>query len=93
MAVILTMDNCSVHHIAEVRDLLHQVGILVLFLPPYSPDLNLAEEAFSFVKAYLKKHDVMLQCGVPLSLVLQAAFNAISSDQCNAWITDSGYPL
>ena len=82
---IIIMDNCSVHHIAEVRDLLHQVGVLVLFLPPYSPDLNPAEEAFSFVKAYLKKHDQMLQCaGVPISLVLQAAFNTISSDQCNA---------
>ena len=30
---IIIMDNCSVHHIAEVRYLLDQVGILVLYLP------------------------------------------------------------
>ena len=90
---IIIMDNCSVHHIAEVRDLLHQVGILVLFLPPYSPDLNPAEEAFSYVKSYLRKHDVMLQSGAPLPTVVQAAFNSITEDQCNSWITDSGYPL
>ena len=77
------------HHIPEVYDLL---GILALFLPPYSPDLNPCEEAFSFFKGYLKKHDVMLQCGAPISVVLQAAFNSISNEQCNAWITDSGYP-
>ena len=90
---IIIMDNCSVHHIAEVRDLLHQAGILVLFLPPYSPDLNPAEEAFSYVKSYLRKHDVMLQSGAPLPTVVQAAFNSITEDQCNSWITDSGYPL
>jgi transposase len=90
---IVIMDNCSVHHIAEVRDLLQQAGILVLFLPPYSPDFNPAEEAFSYVKGYLKKHDQLLQSGAPLSTVVQAAFNSITEDQCNAWITDSGYPL
>ena len=90
---IIIMDNCSVHHIAEVRDLLHQAGILVLFLPPYSPDLNPAEEAFSYIKSYLRKHDVMLQSGAPLPTVVQAAFNSITEDQCNSWITDSGYPL
>ena len=90
---IIIMDNCSVHHIAEVRHLLQQVGILVLYLPPYSPDLNPAEEAFSFVKSYLKRHDLLLQSGAPLPVVVQAAFNSITKEQCNSWITDSGYPL
>ena len=87
------MDNCSVHHTAKVRYLLQQVGILVLYLPPYSPDLNPAEEAFSFVKSYLKKHDLLLQSGASLSVLVQAVFNSITAEQCNSWITDSGYPL
>ena len=90
---IIIMENCSVHHIADVRTLLDQVAILVIFLPPYSPDLNPAEEAFSFVKAYLKRHDLLLQSGAPISLILKAAFDSISKDKCNAWITNSGYPL
>ena len=90
---VIIMDNCSVHHVAEVSHLLYQVGVLVLFLPPYSPDLNPAEEAFSFVKTYLKKHDVMLQSNAPVSAVLQGAFDSITEDQCNSWITDSGYAL
>ena len=90
---VLIMDNCSVHHTAEIQDLLRSVGILVLYLPPYSPDLNPAEEAFSSVKAYLRRHDALLQSGAPLSILVQAAFDLITVSQCNSWITDSGYQL
>ena len=58
---IVIMDNLSVHHTQDITDLFRQMGILLLFLPPYSPDLNLAEEMFSFVKNYLRKHDNLLQ--------------------------------
>ena len=51
---VLTLENCSIHLIVEVKQL-QQSGILVLFLPPYSPDLNPIDEAFSYVKSYLKK--------------------------------------
>ena len=44
----------SVHNVWEVLVQIHQVGILVLFLPPYNPDLNPIEEACSYVKSYLK---------------------------------------
>ena len=65
---VLILDNCSVHHIYEVKDLLQQAGILVLFLPPYSPNLNPIdlEEAFNYVKCYLRKHDDVLQSEPPL---------------------------
>ena len=49
---VLIMDNCSMHHINEVKCLLQQAGI---YLPPYSPDFNSVEKAFSYVKGYLKK--------------------------------------
>ena len=84
------MDNYSIHHIVEVKDLLHQAGVLVLFLP-YSPDLNPIEEAFIYIKTCLKKHDNLVQSGAPLTTIFDAAFESISSDHCNAWITHSGY--
>ena len=34
---VLIMDNCSVHHVNEVKCLLQQAGIITLYLPPYSP--------------------------------------------------------
>ena len=54
---ILIMDNCSVHHVQEIQDLLASVGIPLIYLPPYSPDHNPLEEAFSFINKYLKQHD------------------------------------
>lgn len=33
---VVIMDNCSIHHNSEVKDLLCQAGILVLFIPPYT---------------------------------------------------------
>ena len=41
---IVILDNCSVHHIAEVKQALEDAGVLVIYLPTYSPDLNPIEE-------------------------------------------------
>ena len=63
---IAVMDNCSIHHIQEVADLFNSASILLLYLPPYSPDFNHIELAFSYVKHYLKDHeDIMhVQCSI-----------------------------
>ena len=58
---IAVTDNCAIHHLQEVKQLFRDSGILLFFLPPYSPDLNPIEEAFSYVKTYLCKHDEFLQ--------------------------------
>ena len=88
---IVIMDNCSIHHIAEVKDTLTDAGILVLYLPPYSPDLNPIEEAFSYIKYYLKDHHELLQVFSNPQCILQAAFNSITPQHCNGWISHSGY--
>ena len=51
---IVDMDSCSIHHVQDVKDLFYDAGILVFYLPPYSPNLNPIEVAFSYVKGYLK---------------------------------------
>ena len=86
---VLVMDNCSIH-ISEVKDLLQQAGVILLFLLPYSPDLNPIEEAFSFVKGYLRKHDQLLQVVQDPTHIFQAAIDAITADHCNAWIVIVG---
>ena len=88
---VLIMDNCSVHHIPAVTTLLRQAGIVVLFLPPYSPDLNPIEEVFSYVKTYLRRHDSLLSAISDPSDVIKAAFESLTQDQCNSFITHSGY--
>lgn len=88
---IAVLDNCSVHHVQAVAEVFETAGILVMFLPPYSPDYNPIEETFSYIKGYLKEHDDLLQALDNPLPILQAAFESITPSQCNGWISDSGY--
>ena len=52
---IVVMDNCSSHKVAGIVEAIEKVGAKVLYLPPYSPDLNPIELLWSKVKSYLRK--------------------------------------
>jgi transposase len=52
---IVVMDNLAVHKIAGVAEAIEAVGARVLYLPPYSPDLNPIEQVFAKLKALLRK--------------------------------------
>ena len=50
---VVIMHNCFIHHIGEVVKMIEEVGAIVHFLPPYSPDFMPIELAFSKVKTSL----------------------------------------
>jgi transposase len=52
---VVIMDNLSSHKRASVRELIEAAGATLQFLPPYSPDFNPIEKAFSKLKAMLRK--------------------------------------
>lgn len=52
---VLVMDNWTVHHGEEVRELAERFGCELLYLPTYSPDLNPIEHLFAKVKAFVKR--------------------------------------
>jgi transposase len=52
---IVVMDNLSSHRIAGVEQAIAARGAQLLYLPPYSPDLNPIELAFAKFKALLRK--------------------------------------
>jgi transposase len=52
---IVVMDNLKAHKGERVRELIEAKGCEILFLPPYSPDLNPIEEAFSKIKGILRR--------------------------------------
>ena len=49
------MDNLPAHKVAGVAAAIEAVGAGVLYLPPYSPDLNPSEQMFAKLKAHLRK--------------------------------------
>lgn len=52
---IVTMDNLPSHKVAGVRELIEGAGAILIYLPPYSPDLNPIELVFSKLKSLLRK--------------------------------------
>ena len=82
------MDNCSIHH---VKVSAQHLGIVIMYLPPYSPDLNPLEEAFSYVKQYLRKHDELLQALPDPCDVLREASDSTTSDHIMSWVLHAGY--
>ena len=88
-SVVVVMDNCSIHHIAEITKSINEVGALVHFLPPYSPDYNPIEELFSKVKTRLKSLDKEMPSITDLETLLLSSFTCITEEECNAWISDS----
>ena len=52
---VLILDNASFHKGGRIRELLEQVGCKLLYLPPYSPDLNPIEQCWSWVKARARR--------------------------------------
>ena len=72
---VVIMDNCSVHHVARVKSLITEVGALLHYLPPYSPDLNPIEECFSKVKSCLKSTEIVND---DLETAVLAAFTCVT---------------
>ena len=54
---IVTLDNAPVHHVSEALKAIEDIGALVHFFPPYSPDLNPIEELFYKVKSLIKSSE------------------------------------
>ncbi len=85
---VVVLDNCSIHHIAEVKTMLEEIGVLVHFLPPYSPDFNPIEEAFSKVKSGLKSQ--LDSNSSDVETLLLTSFTSISPEDCRGWIEHPG---
>ena len=75
------MDDCSIHYVEPVKELLQDADILLIFLPPYSPDYNLIEETFGSVRYYLKDHDKILQTlqAPDVMTIVKSVFDNITS--------------
>jgi transposase len=88
---ILVMDNLRPHRATEVRDLLAQAGIGLIYLPRYSPEFNPIEQAWAKMKERLKaKAARTLEA---LETELKPALDTITAKDARGWIRHAGYAL
>ncbi len=86
---IVVMDNMRSHHVKAVRDVLEDKGMLLFYLPPYSPDLNPIEKMWSKVKAILRGWKIRSLDALPAALA--SAMDIISVPDCHHWFAASSY--
>lgn len=86
---VVILDNLSSHKSAYASEVLKSVGAWFLFLPPYSPDLNPIEMAFSKLKALIRKaaarnYDALWQA-------VGQVCNLFSEEECFNFFSAAGY--
>ena len=86
---IVMMDNLRIHHIETVRTLLSRAGVMLMYLPAYSPDLNPIETLWSNVKAILRKGKERTE--ETLIAAIKEAMKEITPEDCQGWFRKSGY--
>jgi transposase len=87
---VVIADNLRAHHSPAVRAAIEAAGARFLPLPPYSPDFNPIEEAFSKVKQHLRRAEA--RTDDDLRAATWAAFATITTADIAGWFTHCGYP-
>ena len=86
---VVVMDNLNVHKMDRVRELIEGTDARLLYLPPYSPDLNPIEKAWSKFKQFLRS--AKARTAELLDQAVTAALQSISADNAHAWFRHCGY--
>jgi transposase len=86
---IVVIDNLGSHKNKAIRKLIREAGAHLIFLPPYSPDLNPIEQVFAKIKHLMRR---------AMTRTVEAAINhlaevleAVSAKECANYLKNSGY--
>ena len=83
------MDNLPAHKGSRVEQLINGAGAELRYLPPYSPDMNPIEKAYSKLKAYLRK--VAERSVAGLMSALEACTDIFTPAECANYFASCGY--
>jgi transposase len=86
---VVVLDNLSAHKVDGVRQAIVRAGASILYLPPYSPDLNPIEQLFAKLKALLRK--AAARTRDELWSTMGQLLAAIPSTECANYLVHSGY--
>lgn len=86
---IVVMDNLPAHKPTSVREAIEAAGAELHFLPPYSPDFNPIEMAFSKLKSFLKK--TAARTKDDLWDAIRRGIDTFTQAECQAYFAAAGY--
>jgi transposase len=88
---IVIMDNLASHKVAGVRQAIEACGASLLYLPPYSPDLNPIEQSFAKFKALLRK--TAARSREALWSAIGQILDRFAQQECANYFAKAGYVL
>lgn len=86
---VVVMDNLGSHKSLAVRQAIRSVGAKLLFLPPYSPDLNPIEQVFAKLKHGLRR--AAERTAEAVCERIGALLESFSPGECRNYLANSGY--
>ncbi len=86
---VVVLDGLGAHRTRRVRELIEARGADLVFLPSYSPDLNPIEEAFSKIKALVRKEGTRVR--EALVEAIGRALAAVTIEDAAGWFAHAGY--
>ena len=88
---VVILDNLSAHKVVGIRERIEARGAQLIYLPPYSPDLNPIEKAWSKFKQFLRSAKARSQ--EALEQAVGDALKTITPDNAAAWFRHCGYGI
>jgi transposase len=88
---LVLVDNVSFHRAEAIRELIEAAECVLVFLPPYSPDFNPIEHAFSKLKTQLRATAARTQAA--LETAIADALDQITAADARGWFRHCGYEL
>lgn len=85
------VDNLSAHKVAGVKEAIRACGAELLYLPPYSPDMNPIEKCWSKIKTYLRQAKARTR--ETLEEALKEVLLLITKEDAEGWFGSWGYSI
>ena len=86
---VVVLDNLAALTVAGVAEAIRAADASLLYLPPYSPDLNPIEQLFAKLEALLRRAATRTRDA--LGNTIGAVLDEFSPDECKRYITNSGF--
>lgn len=86
---LVIADNLSSHKVSGVKEIIEAAGAKIIYLPPYSPDLNPIEQVFAKLKTLLRK--AMARSFEALWKSIGQLLSHFSEQECQNYFENSGY--
>jgi transposase len=93
---VLVLNNATIHHGDKILILTDHFGMRIEYLLPYSPDLNLIEEAFSKIKHFIRRNQDYYYTkdgddGLGILYDMYELLDIVMSDDAKGYIAHAGY--